>query len=472
MTFCFDNSYAKLGEKFFRETLPQKSSKPQLLLLNKKLLESFSDRPIDETEITEILSGNKIPKGAKPIALAYAGHQFGHFVESLGDGRAVLLGEILNKENQRFDLQLKGSGKTFFSRNGDGLAPLPSMLREYLLSEAMHHLGIKTTRSLAVVATGDEVIRQQTLPGAVLTRIAASHIRIGTFEYFAAQNNLDELEEITNYTIKRHYAHLETNKSGYQKLVIELMERQIDLVCNWMCVGFIHGVMNSDNMTLSGETIDYGPCAFLDEYDPQKTFSSIDRFGRYAFNNQPRIALWNCLLFAEAIALLTKDSEQNFDELQNFFVKTFQEKFSKKMLQKLGIIDSNFEEDIELLADLLNIMTKDQLDYTLTFRFLSNQKSDLKEFFIPSENLKNWIKIWQKRLTKEKKSAEEIADSMQKINPAIIARNHAVEELITNYDSKKIQKFLKALQNPFEENLEFMQAPKEEEKIRQTFCGT
>ena len=370
-----DNSYAKLSNLLFVSQLPEPVRAPRLLILNEPLANSLGLDPsrLSGKDGVNVFAGNIIPEGAEPIAQAYAGHQFGGF-NILGDGRAVLLGEQITPDGRRLDIQLKGSGRTPFSRRGDGRAAMGPMLREYIISEAMHALGIPTTRSLAVVATGEPVIRETLLPGAVLTRVAASHIRVGTFEYVAAQQNIPLLKELADYTIARHYADLDHPDNIYKAFLKAMMERQATLLAQWQAVGFIHGVMNTDNMAISGETIDYGPCAFMDRYDPLTVFSSIDSHGRYAYGNQPQIAQWNIARFAEAILpLLHSDQEQAIslaEEAINQFPETFKRSYMSGMQTKLGLSHEEPEDEI-LISSLLNLMHEQRVDYTNTFRALS-----------------------------------------------------------------------------------------------------
>ncbi len=396
--WCFDNTYYKLPDSFKENIEPVPVKKPELVILNKNLAEelnlNFSN--LDNKKISELFGGNSLPQGSNSIAQAYAGHQFGHFT-MLGDGRAVLIGEHLSKKN-RHDIQFKGSGKTAFSRNGDGRAALGPMLREYIISEAMHNLNIPTTRSLAVVKTGEEVIRETSLHGAILTRVALSHIRVGTFQYIAARQKKDELETLLNYVIKRHYPNIENSKNKAIDLLNIILDKQIDLVVNWMRVGFIHGVMNTDNMSISGETIDYGPCAFMDTYDPKTVFSSIDQMGRYAYCNQPIITKWNLSRFAEClIPMIDKDQDKAI-KLATEIISTFEKKYEIKWLNmmrdKLGLFGTD-EKDKFLILDLLTLMHQKKVDYTNTFCHLMNfeiqQNNDYED-----NDFQNWKKRWKK----------------------------------------------------------------------------
>ena len=431
--WCFDNTYYKLSDIFKEDIKPIPVKKPELVLLNKTLAENlnlnFSN--LDNQELSELFSGNSLPKGSNSIAQAYAGHQFGHFT-MLGDGRAVLIGEHLSKDNKRYDIQFKGSGKTAFSRNGDGRAALGPMLREYIISEAMNGLGIPTTRSLAVVKTGEDVIRETSLPGAILTRIASSHIRVGTFQYIAARQKKDEIEVLLNYVIDRHYPDIKNSKNKATELLSIVLEKQINLVVNWMRVGFIHGVMNTDNMSISGETIDYGPCAFMDTYDPKTVFSSIDQMGRYAYFNQPVITKWNLSRFAEClIPLIDKNQEKAIElatEIINSFEKKYEEKWLNMMRDKLGLFGMD-EKDKFLILDLLTWMHQKKIDYTNIFCHLMNEniKED-KDY--EDEDFKNWKKRWNERLKTNNNTPEKSLKLMRSANPIVIPRNHKVEEAL------------------------------------------
>ena len=397
----FDNTYSKLSDTFKEEIKPVPVKNPELVILNEQLAKeldlNFSN--ISQEDLSKLFSGNILPKGSNSIAQAYAGHQFGHFT-MLGDGRAVLIGEHLSNKNQRFDIQFKGSGRTSFSRRGDGRAALGPMLREYIISEAMHALNIPTTRSLAVVKTGENVIRDQFLPGAILTRVAASHIRVGTFQYIAAKQNLEELEILVNFTIDRHYPSLKKSKNKALDLLNLLIDKQSELVVNWMRVGFIHGVMNTDNMAISGETIDYGPCAFMDYYDPQTVFSSIDEYGRYAYDNQPKITKWNLARFAEClIPLIDKDEETAVKlatETINNFENIYNTRWLNMMRDKLGLFGED-KDDKRLISDLLDWMKINKADFTNTFCYLMNIKLGDNTIY-HNQEFTNWLELWHKRL--------------------------------------------------------------------------
>ena len=478
--WCFDNTYYRLSDIFKEDIKPIPVKKPELVLLNKTLAENlnlnFSN--LDNQELSELFSGNSLPKGSNSIAQAYAGHQFGHFT-MLGDGRAVLIGEHLSKDNKRYDIQFKGSGKTAFSRNGDGRAALGPMLREYVISEAMNGLGIPTTRSLAVVKTGEDVIRETSQPGAILTRIASSHIRVGTFQYIAARQKKDEIEVLLNYVIDRHYPDIKNSKNKAIELLSIVLEKQINLVVNWMRVGFIHGVMNTDNMSISGETIDYGPCAFMDTYDPKTVFSSIDQMGRYAYFNQPVITKWNLSRFAEClIPLIDKNQEKAIElatEIINSFEKKYEEKWLNMMRDKLGLFGMD-EKDKFLILDLLTWMHQKKIDYTNIFCHLMNEniKED-KDY--EDEDFKNWKKRWNERLKTNNNTPEKSLKLMRSANPIVIPRNHKVEEALEAAEKnnfKPITRLVEILKDPYsqQKNIINYQIPSNSEKKYQTFCGT
>ena len=476
----FDNTYSKLSETFKEEIKPIPVKNPELVILNEQLAKElnldFSN--ISQQDLSKLFSGNILPEGSHSIAQAYAGHQFGHFT-MLGDGRAVLIGEHLSNKNQRFDIQFKGSGRTSFSRRGDGRAALGPMLREYIISEAMHALNIPTTRSLAVVKTGENVIRDQFLPGAILTRVAASHIRVGTFQYIAAKQNLEELEILVNFTIDRHYPNLKKSKNKALDLLNVLIDKQSELVVNWMRVGFIHGVMNTDNMAISGETIDYGPCAFMDHYDPQTVFSSIDEYGRYAYDNQPKITKWNLARFAEClIPLIDKDEETAVklatDAINNF-ENIYETRWLNMMRDNLGLF-GEVKNDKKLILDLLDWMKINKADFTNTFCYLMNIKLGKNKIYLNQE-FTNWLELWHKRVNLNNLNNKHL-ELMKSVNPIVIPRNHKVEEALKTASEgniKRFNDFLKILQTPYENKsniLDFQNpAPITNEKY-QTFCGT
>jgi len=475
----FDNSYSKLSTTFKEEIRPTPVHEPELVILNEELAEklNLNFSGIDKKKLAEIFSGNSLPDGTNSIAQAYAGHQFGHFT-MLGDGRAVLLGEHIDNKNQRFDIQFKGSGRTSFSRGGDGRAALGPMLREYIISEAINALNIPTTRSLAVVKTGEKVVRENLLNGAILTRVASSHIRVGTFQYIAATQNLEDLNTLVDYTIDRHYPEIKSSKNKALDLLSLVMEKQCQLVINWMRVGFIHGVMNTDNMAISGETIDYGPCAFMDQYDPKTVFSSIDKFGRYAFSNQPPITKWNLARFAEClIPLIDKDEDSAIKiatKLIDNFQNIYEEKWLNMMRDKLGLFGED-KNDLTLINKLLDWMKKNNADYTNTFCHLMGVEIDNEVY--KNDDFKNWTNEWEKRL-KLNNSSDKYLELMKKTNPIVIPRNQKVEDALADADKGNLEtmnKLLKVLSNPYsdQENIiEFQKpAPIGNEKY-QTFCGT
>jgi uncharacterized protein YdiU (UPF0061 family) len=477
----FDNTYSKLPKTFLENIKPVPVKDPKLIILNKNLANQLNldFSKFSETDLAKIFSGNSLPEGSETIAQAYAGHQFGHFT-MLGDGRAVMLGEHLDKENNRFDIQFKGSGRTSFSRSGDGRAVLGPMLREYIISEAMHALNIPTTRSLTVVSTGEEVIREQMLPGAILTRVASSHIRVGTFQYIAATQNADDLKTLFNYTIDRHYPEIKDSKTKALDLLNLLMKKQCELVINWMRVGFIHGVMNTDNMTVSGETIDYGPCAFMDQYHPQTVFSSIDQNGRYSYNNQPRITKWNLARFAECIIPLIDQDEQKAisiaTETINNFEKLYEEKWLNMMRDKLGLFGED-GDDKHLIFELLTWMENNKADFTNTFCNLMGIQS-IKDPIYQNQEYLNWTTKWKKRLEKNNTAKEKYLELMRSVNPIFIPRNHKVEEALKDASENKLEtlnQLLEVIKSPYKDNgmlKDYQQPMSNENGNYKTFCGT
>ena len=474
----FDNTYSKLSKTFREEIKPTPVHDPNLVILNEELAKDLKldFSKIDNKDLAKLFSGNVLPNDTNTIAQAYAGHQFGHFT-MLGDGRAVLLGEhLVNKK--RFDIQFKGSGRTSFSRTGDGRAALGPMLREYIISEAIHALNIHTTRSLAVVSTGEKVVRENLLSGAILTRVASSHIRVGTFQYIAAKQNINDLITLVDYTVERHYPEIQSSKNKALDLLSLVMEKQCQLVVNWMRVGFIHGVMNTDNMTLSGETIDYGPCAFMNHYDPKTVFSSIDTFGRYSFSNQPPITKWNLARFAECLIPLIDKNEDTAIKIATEIIDNFQNiyeiKWLNMMRDKLGLFGED-KNDLELINNLLNWMKTNQADYTNTFCYLMNIGSIKNEIY-KDKNFINWIKNWEKRILINGSSKENSLELMKKNNPIVIPRNHKVEEALAaanNDNLKPMNDLLSILNKPYsaQSNIESFQSPSNDQNY-QTFCGT
>ena len=479
--FNFDNTYIHLPKAFYTQLSPVPVSQPEMAILNAPLATEmgldFSGARADQQ--AALFGGNIMPDGSEPLAQAYAGHQFGHFT-ILGDGRAIVLGEHITPSGQRLDVQFKGSGPTPYSRGGDGRAALGPMLREYIISEAMHALNIPTTRSLAVVTSGEKVYRETVLPGAILTRIASSHIRIGTFEYAALQQDKGILPTLVDYTIERHYPSIKEKKNKTLSLLEAVIDKQADLITHWMRVGFIHGVMNTDNMTLSGETIDYGPCAFMDAYDPSTVFSSIDHAGRYAYGNQPSIAQWNLLRLAETLLpLLDENIEKAVDmakEAVTGFGTLYKDKWLSMMRAKLGLPGARAEDE-SLIADLLDWMQQADADYTNTFRDLTEAEPPQGKPY-EDKAFKEWYARWRALLAQDSKPLECSLSLMRANNPVVIPRNHKVEQVLeaaTNGDLKPLQDILEALQAPYEHrsNLKpYQSPPKPEETVHQTFCGT
>jgi serine/tyrosine/threonine adenylyltransferase len=473
MLAAFDNSYARLPDRFYARLAPTPVSAPRLVKLNRTLALELGLDPQDLTspEGVAMLAGNRIAPGSEPIALAYAGHQFGNFVPQLGDGRALLLGEVVDVKGVRRDIQLKGSGPTPFSRNGDGRAALGPVLREYIISEAMAALGIPTTRSLAAVLTGDPVYRETALPGAVLTRVASSHIRVGTFQFFAARGDVEGLRLLADHVTARHYP----DAGSYRGLFERVIERQAKLVAEWLLVGFIHGVMNTDNMSIAGETIDYGPCAFMDAYHPETVFSSIDRLGRYAYGKQPQIAGWNLARLGEALMPLFDDNEEKALEQANESLKRYGDQFGAAYLgglrRKFGLFTER-DDDGELVQGFLKLLMDNGLDYTLSFRRLSNGEMPVED--------DGWTARYRARLALEPQHEATRRAAMQAVNPLYIPRNHRVEAAlnaaIENDDYGPFEELLVVLARPFEERPEFAayaQPPSEEDRRNfRTYCGT
>ena len=477
------NSYIGLPEEFFQSVDPEPVKAPALLAFNDDLAEHLNI-DLSEEDKVNFFSGNRIPSDSIPIALNYAGHQFGNFVHQLGDGRAVLLGEIRDKKNT-VDLQLKGSGPTIYSRQGDGRSALGPVLREYILSEAMHHLNIPTTRALAAISTGEYVARDEFEPGGILTRVAKSHLRVGTFEYFASRQQYEDLKILADFAIQRHYPHIREASNHYLELLKEVAKNQSVLVSKWMSVGFIHGVMNTDNFTISGETLDYGPCAFLDEYHPGKVFSSIDQEGRYAFGNQPSIAAWNLASLAGClIAFIDKDSdkanEMATEVLDNFSIETNQ-RILNLMCKKIGL-DGESKINQDILKKLLKIMMNNESDFTIAFRSISNLlRNDPKNFlneFKKDKEITIWLESWKKAIHNENEDVNQLAVELDKINPIYIPRNHQVQQIIEmayEGDFSKFWEVLEIIKRPFDENekySEYEKRPLEDQKVRKTFCGT
>jgi uncharacterized protein YdiU (UPF0061 family) len=488
--FPFQNTYAALPDGFFARVAPTPVAAPRLIKLNRPLALRLGLDPerLASPEGAEILAGKRLPDGAEPIAMAYAGHQFGHFVPQLGDGRAILLGEVIDVDGVRRDIQLKGSGPTPFSRRGDGRAALGPVLREYIVSEAMAALGIPTTRSLAAVITGESVIRETALPGAVLTRVASSHIRVGTFQYFAARGDTDGVKRLADHVINRHYPQATGAMRPYHALLEGVIARQAELVARWLLVGFIHGVMNTDNTSISGETIDYGPCAFMDHYDPAAVFSSIDEQGRYAYANQPRIALWNLTRLAECLLPLFSDEKDKAIEQAQLILAAFPAKFAAAyqsgLRQKIGLFTER-DGDEALVQDLLDAMAKNHADFTLTFRRLSDatedagRDQDLRALFAEPTAYDEWAVRWRQRADLEPQTPEARTAMMRTVNPAFIPRNHRIEAMIeaavARDDFAPFEELLAVLSKPYEEQpafADYAEPPQPHQRVLQTFCGT
>ncbi len=478
----FDNTYAKLPKSLLTKIKPKPVKNPETVIFNHDLSKEIGldFSLIDNKEIALLFSGNKLPHGAESISQAYAGHQFGHFTV-LGDGRAHLLGEHLTQNKKRVDIQFKGSGPTPYSRNADGRAGLGPMLREYLISESMNNLGIPTTRSLAVVKTGEDVIRETKLKGAILTRVASSHIRVGTFQYALITKDKDNLSKLFNYTIDRHYPHIKNTKSPATELLNIVIEKQINLIIEWMRVGFIHGVMNTDNMTISGETIDYGPCAFMDIYDPKTVFSSIDLHGRYAYYNQPAVAKWNLERFAESLIPLINTDENLGLEIASEIMNSFAEKYKKSWLEmmkkKLGLIGDDVN-DQNLILDLLTWMHKNKADYTNTFCDLMNKLSIKNEIFNDQDFL-IWKKRWEKRVKFNDNAFSKSHEIMRNANPLLIPRNHIVEKILSDAEDKieldGLKEFFEVMKDPykmFPKISKFQSTPDTKKENYVTYCGT
>lgn len=486
--FPFQNTYSALPANFFARVAPTPVASPRLIKLNRTLAVQLRLDPdlLSTAEGAEILAGKRLPDGADPIAMAYAGHQFGHFVPQLGDGRAILLGEVIDQDGVRRDIQLKGSGPTPFSRRGDGRAALGPVLREYIVSEAMFALGIPTTRSLAAVVTGEPVMRETALPGAVLTRVAASHIRVGTFQFFAARGDTDGVRALADHVIIRHYPELKDAEQPYHALLAGVVARQAALLARWLLVGFIHGVMNTDNTSISGETIDYGPCAFLDTYNPAQVFSSIDEMGRYAYANQPRIALWNLTRLAECLLPLLADDQEKAIEQAQTILGEFPEKFTAAynagLRAKVGLFTAR-DGDEALIQDLLDAMAKNAADFTLTFRHLgvaaSDDAADVRAQFTDPAAFDEWTARWRARLALEQHGAAERKAAMDAVNPAFIPRNHRIEAVIqaavNSDDYAPFEELLTVLAKPYEDQPQhaaYADPPLPEQRVTQTFCGT
>jgi uncharacterized protein YdiU (UPF0061 family) len=488
MRLGLEHTYSALPSRFYERVSPTPVANPRLVVFNDRLARDLGLAPDTiRDEAAAVFSGNRLPEDAGPIAMVYAGHQFGSFVPRLGDGRAILLGELTGTDGALHDIQLKGAGLTPFSRTADGRAALAPMLREYLISEAMHALGIPTTRSLAVVTTGEQVLREGPLPGAVLTRVAKGHVRVGTFQYFAARGDRDAVRQLLEYVIARHFPQARSADIPALAVLQEVARRQAALVADWMLVGFIHGVMNTDNMAISGETIDYGPCAFMDRYDPKTVFSSIDHRGRYAYANQAAIAQWNLARFAETLLdLIDADSEKAV-QLATGVIQPFMGQFDARILAGMGGkigLATPVAEDAELIKRLLTAMQNAQADFTLTFRHLTSlartphEEEPLRALFASSPDIDKWLRDWQERLARDPQTPEERAQGMRARNPAFIPRNHRVQAALDaaeSGDHAPFHKLLGILQRPYDDQpevSEYTQPPEPSERVFQTFCGT
>ncbi len=491
--FCFENTYARLPERFYSRVSPTPVAAPRLVKVNAKLALNLGLDPdaLMSEQGVEILAGNRVADGSEPLALAYAGHQFGHFVPQLGDGRAILLGEVTGRDGARYDIQLKGSGPTRFSRRGDGRAALGPVLREYIVSEAMAALGVPSTRALAAVTTGERVLREAAMPGAVFTRVAASHLRVGTFQYFAAQGDAEGIRILADYAIARHYPEAAQAQRPYRAMLDGVVARHAHLVAQWMLLGFIHGVMNTDNTSISGETIDYGPCAFMEAYDPAMVYSSIDHHGRYAYGNQPRIALWNLTRLAETLLpllLLESGNEEAALESANLALAAFAPQFEGAQLaglrRKLGLFIER-DGDAALAQDLLNCMAANHADFTLTFRRLCDAAAGpegdegVRALFAKPEDYDGWAAGWRQRHKEEPITAQVRAAAMRMANPAFIPRNHRVEAAlnaaIDRQDFQPFEQLLDVVSRPYEDRPElerYATPARPEECVSQTFCGT
>jgi uncharacterized protein YdiU (UPF0061 family) len=489
--FCeFDNSYARLPDRFFTRLRPTPVAAPRLVRLNTKLALDLGLDPerLATPEGVEMLAGNLVPEGGEPLAMAYAGHQFGTFVPQLGDGRAILLGEVIDRAGVRRDIQLKGAGSTPYSRRGDGRAALGPVLREYIVSEAMAALGVPTTRALAAVTTGEPVWRETPLPGAILTRVASSHIRVGTFQFFAARRDVDAVRRLADHVIARHYPEVASAANPYRALLDQVIARQAALIAKWLLVGFIHGVMNTDNMSIAGETIDYGPCAFMDAYYPRAVYSSIDRMGRYAYGNQPDIAQWNLIRLAETLLpLLAEDRDAAINEAQQAigeFGKLFDAAYTAGLSHKLGLLETR-PNDISLAQDLLDLMAHNGADFTLVFRLLCDAvagpegDTGVRVLFADPCAFDEWVARWRQRLAQEGGKPAERRSAMRAANPAFIPRNHLVEEAIVTAvndgDFSAFERLLSVVSAPYEDHPAFSRyanPPRPDQVVRETFCGT
>lgn len=480
---AFDNSYAQLPGRFFEKVLPTAVAEPSLIAFNRTLAEQLGldAEFLTSTEGVQVLAGNAIATGSEPLAMAYAGHQFGNWVPQLGDGRAILLGEVTDNSGTRFDIQLKGAGKTPFSRGGDGRNWIGPVMREYLVSEAMAALRVPTTRALAAVRTGEAVLRETgPMPGAIVTRVARSHIRVGTFQFFAARQDNEAVQALMHYVIERHYPQLASAENQALALLDAVIARQASLIAHWQSIGFIHGVMNTDNSSITGDTIDYGPCAFLDTYQADKVFSSIDRGARYAYQNQPRIAQWNLVNLAQCLLPFIADDQEQAVELAQASINRFDEQFIDAYLQcmrpKLGL-EIAHENDLELINDLFALMEEHALDFTNTFRQLAVRSAT--DQFAPGGSLHDWHLRWQQHLNDVNADTDSAIAMMQRSNPVLIPRNHQIEAAIDaavhHADHEPFHQLLKAVTSPFDSAHEagrYTVPPTPDQEVTQTFCGT
>ncbi|MBQ0720270.1 MAG: YdiU family protein [Gammaproteobacteria bacterium] len=486
------SSYRQIGEQFYTDQLPTPVGKPALIRVNPALAEqlNLSLSELQSPEALQVFAGNSVPPTSTPIATVYAAHQFGGWNPQLGDGRAILLGEVIGKDQQRYDIQLKGAGQTPYSRRGDGRSALGPVLREYIVSEAMAALGVPTTRALAAVTTGDRVVRESYLPGAILTRVASSHIRIGTFQFFSAQGDVDSVKTLADYVIERHYkAAVEaSDEDSYSALLTCVMQAQARLIARWMAIGFIHGVMNTDNMLVCGETVDYGPCAFMDAYNPNKVFSSIDSHGRYAYAKQAEIGHWNISWLAQALLPLMDASQEvaikKAEKILNAFSPVFTQTYQQLLAEKMGFASAGAEVN-QLSVDLLQLMAAEATDFTLTFRGLSDYLApEAERYFLNKlvslpETFQAWVARWQAELARQNVAPQTAHQLMLKTNPSYIPRNHiiaaAIEQATGEEDFSLFHQMVDVLAKPFEyseENASFAIAPKPEEEVLHTFCGT
>ena len=488
----FDNSYSRLPTRFYARVAPAIPDAPALLALNDELAKTLGldVEWLRSDDGLAMLSGKQLPEGAASIAMAYAGHQFGGWVPQLGDGRAILIGELVGEDGSRRDLQLKGAGRTPFSRGGDGLAWLGPVLREYVVSEAMARLGVPTTRALAAVSTGGQVIRETVLPGAVLTRVARSHIRVGTFQYFAARSDIEGLHALADHVIERHYPHAADADNRYLALLEAVIEAQVALISHWQAIGFIHGVMNTDNMTLSGETIDYGPCAFMDDYHPATVFSSIDQGGRYAYANQPLIGQWNLAVLASALLPLLNDDKETAIADAQTLIDSVPGRFDAAILarfrRKIGLIDTVAEGDDALIADLLSRMAANMVDFTNLFRALgqlpdsggSETDTPVRDLFVDPTAFDKWAEGWRQRLAAQGRPEKDRMADMKTVNPAFIPRNHQVETMIASAlegDLDPMHELIDVLSRPYDDqpdHADYAAPPTDQERVTATFCGT